>query len=110
MWGETGKTMKIRILCVAGARPNFMKLAPLVAALERDPDFSPFIVHTGQHYDDQMSGQFFRDRAMPEEINRVVTDAIADLLLVTEDSGRRNLLAEGIPPERIHLVGNLMID
>src|SRR5579863_10255427 len=176
--------MTARILCVAGARPNFMKLAPLVAALGRDPDFSPFIVHTGQHYDDQMSGQFFRDlempapkfnlnaglgshaqqtgeimkrfepvvieerphavlvvgdvnstmacalvakklqipvihveaglrsfdRAMPEEINRVVTDVISDLLLVTEDSGRRNLLAEGIPPDRIHLVGNLMID
>jgi UDP-N-acetylglucosamine 2-epimerase (non-hydrolysing) len=176
--------MKVRILCVAGARPNFMKLAPLVAALERDPDFSPFIVHTGQHYDDQMSGQFFRDlampapkfnlnvglgshaqqtaeimrrfepvvieerpdavlvvgdvnstmacalvakklqipvihiesglrsfdRAMPEEINRVVTDAVSDLLLVTEDSGRRNLLAEGILSDRIHLVGNLMID
>ena len=176
--------MKAKILCVAGARPNFMKLAPLVAALERDPDFSPFIVHTGQHYDDQMSGQFFRDlampapkfnlnvglgshaqqtaeimkrfepvvieerpdavlvvgdvnstmacalvakklhirvihveaglrsfdRAMPEEINRVVTDAVADLLLVTEESGRRNLLAEGMPPDRIHLVGNLMID
>jgi len=50
------------------------------------------------------------DRAMPEEINRVVTDAISDLLLVTEDSGRRNLLAEGIPTHRIHLVGNLMID
>jgi UDP-N-acetylglucosamine 2-epimerase (non-hydrolysing) len=49
------------------------------------------------------------DRAMPEEINRVVTDAVSDLLLVTEDSGRRNLLAEGIPPDRIHLVGNLMI-
>src|SRR5260370_38210924 len=47
---------------------------------------------------------------MPEEINRVVTDAISDLLLVTEDSGRRNLLAEGIPPDRIHVVGNLMID
>jgi UDP-N-acetylglucosamine 2-epimerase (non-hydrolysing) len=57
--------MKARILCVAGARPNFMKLAPLVAALERHPDFAPFIVHTGQHYDDQMSGQFFRDLAMP---------------------------------------------
>jgi len=50
------------------------------------------------------------DRAMPEEINRVVTDAVSDLLLVTEDSGRRNLLAEGILPDRIHLVGNLMID
>jgi UDP-N-acetylglucosamine 2-epimerase (non-hydrolysing) len=176
--------MSFRILCVAGARPNFMKLAPLVAALERDPDFSPFLVHTGQHYDDQMSGQFFRDlgmpdpkynlsvgsgshaqqtaeilkrfepvvlqekpdavlvvgdvnstmacalvakklqipvihveaglrsfdRGMPEEINRLVTDAISDLLLVTEESGRRNLLAEGVPAERVFLVGNLMID
>jgi UDP-N-acetylglucosamine 2-epimerase (non-hydrolysing) len=176
--------MKARLLCVAGARPNFMKLAPLVAALNREPDFAPFIVHTGQHYDDQMSGQFFRDlsmpapkfnlnvgsgshaqqtaeilkrfepvvleekpegvvvvgdvnstlacalvakklqipvihveaglrsfdRGMPEEINRLVTDAISDLLLVTEESGRRNLIAEGTPPERIFLVGNLMID
>ncbi|PYT23506.1 MAG: UDP-N-acetylglucosamine 2-epimerase (non-hydrolyzing) [Acidobacteria bacterium] len=176
--------MKINILCVAGARPNFMKLAPLVAALDHDPGFAPFIVHTGQHYDDRMSGQFFRDlgmpapkhnlsvgsgshaqqtaeimkrfepvvleerpdavlvvgdvnstmacalvakklqlpvvhveaglrsfdRSMPEEINRVVTDAISDLLLVTEDSGHRNLVAEGISPDRIHLVGNLMID
>ena len=176
--------MKVRILCVAGARPNFMKLAPLVAALDHDPDFAPFIVHTGQHYDDRMSGQFFRDlgmpspkynlsvgssshaqqtaeimkrfepvvaeekpdavlvvgdvnstmacalvatklqvpvvhveaglrsfdRSMPEEINRVVTDAISDLLLVTEESGRRNLIAEGVAPDRIHLVGNLMID
>jgi UDP-N-acetylglucosamine 2-epimerase (non-hydrolysing) len=176
--------MKTRLLCVAGARPNFMKLAPLVAALDRQPDFAPFIVHTGQHYDDQMSGQFFRDlgmpdpkfnlsvgsgshaqqtaeilrrfepvvleekpdgvvvvgdvnstmacalvakklqipvihveaglrsfdRSMPEEINRLVTDAVSDLLLVTEESGRRNLMAEGAPPERIFLVGNLMID
>lgn len=176
--------MKVKILCVAGARPNFMKLAPLVAALDHDPDFAPFIVHTGQHYDDRMSGQFFRDldmpspkhnlsvgsgshaqqtaeimkrfepvvleekpdavlvvgdvnstmacalvakklqlpvvhveaglrsfdRSMPEEINRVVTDAISDLLLVTEESGRRNLVAEGISPDRIDLVGNLMID
>lgn len=176
--------MNIRILCVAGARPNFMKLGPLVAALERDPDFSPFIVHTGQHYDDQMSGQFFRDlglpdpkcnlsvgsgsqaqqtaeimkrfepvvleekpdaivvvgdvnstmacalvakklgvrvihveaglrsfdREMPEEINRVVTDAISDLLLVTEESGCRNLIGEGVPRDRVFLVGNLMID
>jgi len=176
--------MNIRILCVAGARPNFMKLAPLVAALDQDPGFSPFLVHTGQHYDDQMSGQFFRDlglpdpkfnlnvgsgshaqqtaeilkrfepvvlnekpdavlvvgdvnstmacalvakklqipvihveaglrsfdRGMPEEINRLVTDAISDLLLVTEESGRRNLIAEGVPAGHIFLVGNLMID
>jgi UDP-N-acetylglucosamine 2-epimerase len=56
--------MKARILCIAGAHPNFITLAPLVAALERDPDFSPVIVHAGQHYDDQMSGQFVRDLAM----------------------------------------------
>jgi UDP-N-acetylglucosamine 2-epimerase (non-hydrolysing) len=161
-----------------------MKVAPLLDALAGDPDFASILVHTGQHYDARMSGDFFRDlglpvpddnlgvgsgshaqqtaeimksfepvllernpdavvvvgdvnstvacslvakklgfmavhveaglrsfdRSMPEEINRVVTDAIADLLLVTEESGRRNLLAEGIPAGRIHLAGNLMID
>jgi UDP-N-acetylglucosamine 2-epimerase (non-hydrolysing) len=176
--------MRIKLICVAGARPNFMKLAPLVRAARQDPAFLPVIVHTGQHYDDKMSGQFFRDlglpapdhnlevgsashaqqtaeimkrfepvvlaekphavivvgdvnstmacalvaakllipvvhveaglrsfdRSMPEEINRLVTDAVADLLLVSEESGRRNLLAEGIPEHRIHFVGNLMID
>lgn len=176
--------MPIKLMCVAGARPNFMKLAPLVRALGAAPEFTPVLVHTGQHYDDAMSGQFFRDlgipepdhslavgsgshaqqtaeimrrfepvvfsekpdgvvvvgdvnstvacalvasklqipvihveaglrsrdRSMPEEINRVVTDAISDLLLVTEESGVRNLQAEGIPAERIREVGNLMID
>ena len=176
--------MTTKILCVAGARPNFIKLAPLMEALNRDSRFTAFMVHTGQHYDDQMSGQFFRelvmpapkinlnvgsgsqaqqtaeimrrfepvvledkpdavlvvgdvnstmacalvakklqipvvhveaglrsyDRNMPEEINRVVTDAIADLFLVTEESAVRNLLSEGTPPGHIHLVGNLMID
>jgi UDP-N-acetylglucosamine 2-epimerase (non-hydrolysing) len=172
-----------RLICVAGARPNFMKVAPLIRALRQGP-FQPVLVHTGQHYDDVMSGQFFRDldiappdhfmgvgsgshaqqtaaimtgfepillsekpdgvvvvgdvnstvacalvaaklnvpvvhveaglrsfdRRMPEEINRLVTDAIAGLLLVTEESGRFNLRAEGVPEERIRLVGNLMID
>ncbi len=174
----------IRLICVAGARPNFMKVAPLIRALRADASFSTALVHTGQHYDDAMSGQFFRelqipepqhfmgvgsgshaqqtaaiitgfepillsespagvvvvgdvnstlacglvaaklnvpvihvesglrsfDRKMPEEINRIVTDALASLLLVTEDSGRRNLLAEGVPDSRIRVVGNLMID
>src|SRR5690242_9160627 len=50
------------------------------------------------------------DRSMPEEINRLVADAVSDLLLVTEKSGRQNLLAEGVAPERIHVVGNLMVD
>jgi len=174
----------IPVVVAAGARPNFMKVAPLMDVLAQDLDFAPVLVHTGQHYDDNMSGQFFRDlgldeprhflgvgcgshtrqtaevmkrfepvlvehnpaailvvgdvnstmacalvaaklgvgvvhveaglrsfdRSMPEEINRVVTDSIADLLLVTEESGRTNLLREGVPPERIHLTGNLMID
>jgi UDP-N-acetylglucosamine 2-epimerase (non-hydrolysing) len=174
----------VRLLCVAGARPNFMKLAPLLAELRRHPRFAPLLVHTGQHYDESMSGAFFRDlslpapdfflgpapgshaqqtavimqrfepvlvetnpdavivagdvnstlacalvaakletpvfhiesglrsfdRSMPEEINRLLTDAISTLLFVTEESGVRNLMAEGVPASRIHLVGNLMID
>jgi UDP-N-acetylglucosamine 2-epimerase (non-hydrolysing) len=174
----------VRIVCVAGARPNFMKLAPLLRALQQDKSFEGILVHTGQHYDEAMSGSFFRDleigdpkyflqvgsgshaeqtaeimkrfdavltevapaavvvvgdvnstaacslvakkrqvslvhveaglrsldRTMPEEINRLVTDAISDLFLVTEESGRRNLLREGVAETRINLVGNLMID
>lgn len=176
--------MKRKLILVAGARPNFMKVAPLLKKLRADGSFEGVLVHTGQHYDDQLSACFFRDldlpephyslrvgsgshaqqtaevmkrfepvlaaerpdgvvvvgdvnstvaaalvaskmqvptvhveaglrsfdRSMPEEINRLVTDAISDLLLVTEESGRQNLLREGIPAERIHLVGNLMID
>ena len=176
--------LPIKLAVVAGARPNFMKIAPLMKALAGDPDFHTVLIHTGQHYDDNMSGSFFRDlgipepqhhldvgsgshaqqtaeimkriepvlieekpvaiivvgdvnstaaaalvakkllidvvhveaglrsfdRTMPEEINRVVTDSIADLFFVTEESGRVNLLREGVAPERIHLVGNLMID
>ena len=180
----TSPPTPIRLAIVAGARPNFMKIAPLMKALSNDADFQVALIHTGQHYDDNMSGQFFRDlgitdpqyhlevgsgshaqqtaeimkriepvfeefrptavivvgdvnstaaaalvakklgidvvhveaglrsfdRSMPEEINRIVTDSIADVFLVTEESGRTNLLREGIAPERIHLVGNLMID
>ena len=173
----------IKVLCVGGARPNFMKLAPLMRSLRSDPRFLPILVHTGQHYDDRMSGQFFRelgltdecnlgvgsgshaqqtaeimkrfepvlirerasgvivvgdvnstmacalvasklqvpvihieaglrsfDRTMPEEINRVVTDAVADLLFLSEQTALQNLQMEGIPLSRIHFVGNLMID
>jgi UDP-N-acetylglucosamine 2-epimerase (non-hydrolysing) len=175
---------RIRILCIGGARPNFMKLAPLFRAFSQVSEISASLVHTGQHYDDRMSGQFFRelglpsplynlevgsgshaqqtaeimkrfepvvlreqpnavlvvgdvnstaacalvakklnvpvihveaglrsfDRSMPEEINRLVTDAIADLLLVTEESGIGNLQREGVTSEKIVFVGNLMID
>jgi UDP-N-acetylglucosamine 2-epimerase (non-hydrolysing) len=174
----------IRLVVLVGARPNFMKVAPLMEVLAGESNFSTTLVHTEQHYDHNMSGQFFNDldlpeprfylgvgagsqatqtgevmkriepvllqlnaaaiivvgdvnstlagalvsaklgikvvhveaglrsfdRAMPEEINRIATDSITDLFLVTEESGRVNLLREGVPPNRIHFTGNLMID
>ena len=174
----------MKITCVVGARPNFIKMAAIVQELRRRPHFSTRLVHTGQHFSPDMSDRFFADlelpqpdanlgagggsqiqqtaqimlaieselqenrpdlvvvvgdvnstmaaalvaakleipiahveaglrsfdRRMPEEINRVVTDVLADYLFVTEPSGVRNLLAEGIAEPRIHLVGNVMID
>lgn len=175
----------LKVINVVGARPNFMKVAPIVEAMKRrKQEFAPFLVHTGQHYDEAMSEAFFRDlelpapdaylgvgssshaaqtaavmerfepvllqeqpdwvivvgdvnstlacalvcskldvrvahveaglrsrdRAMPEEINRILTDQIADLLLTPSEDADKNLLAEGVPPERIRLVGNVMID
>jgi len=177
--------MKRKILLVAGARPNFMKIAPIYRELKKYPDaFSPTIVHTGQHYDKNMSDNFFRDleipepdvylgsgsgthaeqtgrvmvgiekvcmnekpdwivvvgdvnstmasaiaasklcipvahveaglrsgdKTMPEEINRIVTDAISNLLLTPSKDADENLLKEGHPRDRIHRVGNVMID
>lgn len=175
---------KLKILSLVGARPNFVKIAPLLREMARRPDIQSFLLHTGQHYDVAMSRQFFEDlripepdvilkvgsgshaaqtaeimkrcepvfaeqepdcvvvvgdvnstfagayvarklglrvahveaglrsfdRTMPEEINRVLTDAIADYLFVTEPSGVRNLLREGVPRRCIFLVGNVMID
>jgi len=178
---------KPRVLLVAGARPNFVKIAPLAAQLRppgREARADVLLVHTGQHYDDAMSALFFEqlgiprpdinlevgsgshgkqtgeimvrfepvvaewkpdvvvvvgdvnstvacalvavklgvrvahveaglrsfDRTMPEEINRLLTDATADYLFVTEPSGVRNLRREGIAEEKIFLVGNVMID
>ena len=174
----------MKIINVVGARPNLMKIAPLMDAYGRAGGVEPLLVHTGQHYDANMSDLFFRqlgipephlnlevgsashavqtaeimkqfepvllehrpdavlvvgdvnstiacglvavklgvklvhveaglrsfDRDMPEEINRVLTDAISDLLLCTEPSGVKNLQREGIPEQRVHLVGNVMID
>jgi len=173
-----------RVHLIAAARPNFMKVAPLFHALARESWCRPQIVHTGQHYDANMSEAFFRDlrlpepahhlgvgsgshaeqtgrtmiayeetcrrerpdaivvvgdvnataacamvgaklwipvvhleaglrsrdRRMPEEINRLVTDAISDLLWTPSKDADANLIAEGIPPERIDCVGNIMID
>ena len=175
----------LKVINVVGARPNFMKVAPIVEAMRgRAAEFAPLVVHTGQHYDERMSDAFFRDlglprpdvhlgvgsashaqqtaavmqrfepvvlderpdwvlvvgdvnstlacalvcsklgvpvahveaglrsrdRAMPEEINRLLTDQLADLLLTPSADADRNLLAEGIAPERVRLVGNVMID
>src|SRR5262245_19442477 len=58
--------MPISLVVVAGARPNFMKVAPLLTALAADENFAPCLVHTGQHFDDNMSGQFFRDLGLPD--------------------------------------------
>ena len=173
------------ILCVVGARPNYMKMAPLLRAFRTNPDLPrAMLVHTGQHYDPMMNDRLFQDlelprpdlnlevgsashavqtaevmrrfepvlddyrpscvivvgdvnstlacslvavkksvpvahveaglrsydRAMPEEINRVLTDQICDLLYTTERSAHDNLAREGISAERAHFVGNVMID
>jgi UDP-N-acetylglucosamine 2-epimerase (non-hydrolysing) len=172
------------ILHVVGARPNFMKVAPVMAALARYTDIRQLLVNTGQHYDEAMAGIFLKefglpapdrdlgvgsashavqtarvmtafesvclelrpdlvvvvgdvnstmaatlvavkllipvahveaglrsnDRAMPEEINRIVTDRLADVLLTPSPDGDANLLAEGVSAEKIHHVGNVMID
>ncbi|MEM9664684.1 MAG: UDP-N-acetylglucosamine 2-epimerase (non-hydrolyzing) [Bacteroidota bacterium] len=174
----------MKVLSVVGARPNFMKIAPVHQALLEVGGINSRIVHTGQHYDEKMSDIFFRqlglpephvyldvhsgshaeqtgrvmmafervvwaeepdliivvgdvnstlacglvaaklhvplahveaglrshDRRMPEEINRMVTDRISDHLFVTEQSGIQHLKAEGVPDERVHFVGNVMID
>ncbi len=194
----------MKLFLIAGARPNFMKLASIVEALDAHNRaartarrrFEYLVVHTGQHYDEKMSGTFFkelglprpavdlevgsashavqtaeimkrfepvlgkerpdvvivvgdvnstvacalvaakttyagtagnlsaprpliahveaglrsRDRSMPEEINRIVTDAIADVLFVTEQDAVHNLIHEGVPRRHIHFVGNTMVD
>jgi UDP-N-acetylglucosamine 2-epimerase (non-hydrolysing) len=175
----------MRILHVVGARPNFMKVAPVLRAMERRGDlFHQLLVHTGQHYDERMSASFFRDlrmpepdinlgvgsgthaqqtamvmarvepvmqeyrpdivivvgdvnstlacaltatklgirvahveaglrsgdKTMPEEINRICTDAISDDLFTTDRFADNNLLREGVSTDRIHFVGNVMID
>lgn len=174
----------MRIINIVGARPNFMKIAPLVAEMRRFPIIELLLIHTGQHYDTNMSGRFFEeldipmpdyslgigsgshtwqtaqimlalepllhelrpdivvavgdvnstmaaalvaakmhiplahveaglrsfDRTMPEEINRVVTDSLADFLFTTERSANENLKHEGVPKNKIHFVGNVIID
>ncbi|MDT8420826.1 MAG: UDP-N-acetylglucosamine 2-epimerase (non-hydrolyzing) [Desulfuromonadales bacterium] len=176
---------KMKIINVVGARPNFMKMAPIIEALDKHPQrFEHLLVHTGQHYDEKMSKAFFddlgmpkpaidlgvgsgshaeqtarimvefekvcltekpdlvivvgdvnstmactitakklgtkvahveaglrsRDMSMPEEINRLCTDVLCDYLFTTDHFADENLAAEGLPVEKIHFVGNVMID
>ena len=174
----------MKFLCVCGARPNFMKISPIVDALKQVDGAQTMLIHTGQHYDDRMSRLFFEDlsiprpdinlavgsgsqavqtaetmkrfepvciehqpdwvivvgdvnstlactlvsvklgfrvahveaglrsfdRSMPEEINRLLTDAVSEMLFVAERSGLENLAKEGVAPSRVHFVGNVMID
>ena len=175
----------MKILHVAGARPNFVKIAPIMTEMAiSSGSFEQALVHTGQHYDDEMSRVFFDelgiprpdvylgvgsgshaeqtarvmlafepvlqhhkpelvlvvgdvnstlactlvatklgfpvahveaglrsfDQTMPEEINRILTDRVASLLFTTERSGNENLLHEGVAEEKVHFVGNVMID
>ena len=174
----------MKIANIVGARPNFMKVAPIHRRMQRAAEFDPILIHTGQHYDEKMSKTFFVDlempepdvylgvgsgshaeqtaavlvkmekiliehkpdlllvvgdvnstiaasmaasklhipiahveaglrsfdRSMPEEINRLLTDAIADYLFVTEQSGIDNLKAEGVADDKVFFVGNCMID
>ncbi len=176
---------RYKVLSIAGARPNFIKIAPIAAEFARHAaDFESTLVHTGQHYDEKLSRIFFEelaiprpdvnlnvgsgshaqqtaaimaafepvllerrpdlllvlgdvnstiacalvasklgipvahveaglrsfDRTMPEEINRVLTDQISDLLFTTEQGAHDHLQREGIDPARVHFVGNVMID
>jgi UDP-N-acetylglucosamine 2-epimerase (non-hydrolysing) len=175
----------LRVINVVGARPNFMKMAPIIEALNRQPEtFAHRLVHTGQHYDDRMSASFFadlgmprpdidlevgsgshaeqtarimvefekvclrdrpdlvivvgdvnstmactiaakklgiavahveaglrsRDMSMPEEVNRLCTDVLCDYLFTTDHFASQNLRAEGVSPDKIFFVGNVMID
>ncbi|MEA2040713.1 MAG: UDP-N-acetylglucosamine 2-epimerase (non-hydrolyzing) [Thermodesulfobacteriota bacterium] len=179
----------VKWILVAAARPNFMKIAPLIRAIHaynemNSRNIHPFLVHTGQHYDVNMSDSFFKDlnlpepdvhlgvgsgnhgeqtgkvliefekvllqekpdlvivvgdvnstvacslaavklhipvahieaglrsfdRKMPEEINRLLTDAISDYLFTPSPDGDENLVKEGIPPEKVFLVGDIMVD
>jgi UDP-N-acetylglucosamine 2-epimerase (non-hydrolysing) len=174
----------VKIIHVAGARPNFVKIASIMRACKKTPQIESLLVHTGQHYDESMSKTFFEDlgilapninlevgsqshaqqtaeimkrfepvlleekpdavlvvgdvnstvacvlvagklgitaihveaglrsfdRTMPEEINRILTDAISDILFVSEPSGLANLKREGVDASKIHFVGNVMID
>ncbi|MDH5764253.1 MAG: UDP-N-acetylglucosamine 2-epimerase (non-hydrolyzing) [Nitrospinota bacterium] len=174
----------MKILNIVGARPNFMKIAPIMEAMKASAKITPVLLHTGQHYDSNMNDVFFDqlgiprpdielgvgsggqawqiaetlrkfdpvlekespdvvlvvgdvnatvacslaasykkipvihveaglrsfDRSMPEEINRMVTDRLSEVLFITETSARANLLNEGVPEDKIQFVGNVMVD
>jgi UDP-N-acetylglucosamine 2-epimerase (non-hydrolysing) len=122
----------MKIFLIAGARSNFMKIAPIARAFDKHSRIKYKIVHTGQHYvvGDVNStlacsitakkmhikvvhvGAGLRsfDLSMPEEINRMVTDSISDLFFITEEQDMTNLLKEGKSRDKLHFVGHVMID
>jgi UDP-N-acetylglucosamine 2-epimerase (non-hydrolysing) len=174
----------MKVVHIVGARPNFMKVGPVIRAMDKYPRLNQVLVHTGQHYDENMSQVFFKqldlpepdvnlgvgsgrqgiqtariierfeeyaisfspdllmvygdvnstmatsivaaklgikiahveaglrsnDRGMPEEINRIITDNLADVLFTPSNDANENLLKEGINNDKIHLIGNVMID
>jgi UDP-N-acetylglucosamine 2-epimerase (non-hydrolysing) len=173
-----------KVILVCGARPNFMKVSPIIKAMAKSGRLTPFLVHTGQHYDEKMSKSFFDllhipkpdvdlgvgsgthaeqtgkvmiefekvcqrerpdlvlvvgdvnstmactiaakklwlpvahveaglrswDMKMPEEVNRVVTDSLCDLFFTTDPDANANLKTMGVPADRVHFAGNVMID
>src|SRR5207244_2142139 len=98
-------TLAVKVLTVVGARPQFIKAAPVSKALRRE--HQEFLLHTGQHYDE--AGLPSYGRRMPEEVNRIVADHLAALLLCPTEASLANLSREGIT-EHVQLVGDVMFD
>lgn len=104
----------MKIVNIVGARPNFIKIAPLMKAMKKQPEMQSLLVHTGQHYDAGMAGCFFQDLDIPSpdvflEVGSG-SHAVSDFLFVTEESAEQHLLAEGISRDKVFFVGNVMID
>lgn len=105
---------KIKIILIAGARPNFMKVAPLMDELIGNKNFEAVLVHTGQHYDTKMSGLFSSSLAFLNQISTLKLvlplNTICDIFLTTSVDANENLIAEGKKQNKIFMIGNLMID
>src|SRR5215469_12069157 len=96
----------IRLAMVAGARPNFMKIAPLMKALTCDSAFETFLIHTGQHYDDNMSGQFFRDLGIPQPQYHLEVGSGTHAQQTAEIMRRIEPVLEELRPAAVVVVGD----